>query len=247
MKNEFLRTAVLIGKEGVEKLQSSSVIIFGTGGVGGYAVEALVRSGLGNITLVDNDVISETDINRQIIATTKNIGQFKVDVLKERILEINPDVSVQTYKTFFLPENSSEFDFSKYDYVIDATDTVKAKIEAVVRADALNVPVICAMGAGNKLDASEFEVSDIYKTSVCPLARVMRTELKKRKIKHLKVVYSKEKPLKPDLEIFKEQNETSKKRQIPGSFAPAPAVMGMIIAGEVLKDLILKTDTKINK
>lgn len=237
MKKEFLRTELLIGQDGIQKLQNSSVIIFGIGGVGGYTVEALVRSGLGNITLVDNDTIAETNINRQIIATTKNIGQFKVDVMKERILDINPDTCVETRKTFFLPENSSEFDFSKYDYIIDAIDTVKAKIELVMKANEYNIPIISAMGAGNKLDPSKFEVSDIFKTSVCPLAKVMRTELRKRKIKHLKVVYSKETPIKPQCVGNDEMNG---KKQIPGSFAPAPAVMGLIIAGEVIRDFISK-------
>jgi len=237
MCNKFSRTELLIGKDGIQKLQKSNIIVFGVGGVGGYAIEALVRSGLGKITLVDNDTVSETNINRQIIATSKNTGQFKVDVMKERILDINPDACVETYKTFFLPENSSDFDFSKYDYIVDAIDTVKAKIELVVKANEYKVPIISAMGAGNKLDPSKFEVADIYKTSVCPLAKVMRTELKKRRIKHLKVVYSKEIPVKP-------QNigniEMNRKRQIPGSFAPAPAVMGLIISGEVIRDLISK-------
>jgi len=239
MQNKFSRTELLIGKEGINKLQNSNVAVFGIGGVGGYVVEALVRSGLGKITIVDNDTIDISNINRQIIATTKNIGQFKVDVMKERILDINPEVEVETLKTFFLPENSETFNFSKYNYVVDAIDTVKAKIEIVVKANEFNIPIISAMGAGNKLDASKFEVSDIYKTSVCPLAKVMRIELKKRRIKHLKVVYSKETPIKPACENI-EKNADNKKR-IPGSFAPAPAVMGLIIAGEVVKDLINKT------
>ena len=233
MSNKFARTELLIGKDGIKKLQESNVIVFGIGGVGGYVVEALVRSGLGKIAIVDNDVVAKTNINRQIIATTKNIGQFKVDVMKERISDINPDTLTETYKTFFLPESSNEFDFTKYDYIVDAIDTVKAKIELVMKANEYNIPIISAMGAGNKLDPAKFEVSDIYKTSVCPLAKVMRTELKKRRIKHLKVVYSKETPIKPS-----KNGETSCKRQIPGSFAPAPAVMGLIIAAEVIKDLI---------
>ena len=239
MQNKFSRTELLIGKEGINKLQNSNVAVFGIGGVGGYVVEALVRSGLGKITIVDNDTVDISNINRQIIATTKNIGQFKVDVMKERILDINPEVEVETSKTFFLPENSDTYDFSKYNYIVDAIDTVKAKIELVVKANEFNIPIISAMGAGNKLDASKFEVSDIYKTSVCPLAKVMRTELKKRRIKHLKVVYSKETPIKPACENI-EKNADNKKRT-PGSFAPAPAVMGLIIAGEVVKDLINKT------
>jgi len=239
MQNQFSRTELLIGKDGINKLQNSNVAVFGIGGVGGYVVEALVRSGLGKITIVDNDTVDISNINRQIIATTKNIGQYKVDVMRERILDINPDVEVKTLKTFFLPENSNNFDFSQYDYIVDAIDTVKAKIELVVKSNEYNIPIMSAMGAGNKLDASKFEVSDIYKTSVCPLAKVMRTELKKRRIKHLKVVYSKETPIKPACENI-EKNEDNKKRT-PGSFAPTPAVMGLIIAGEVVKDLINKS------
>ena len=234
MLNQFSRTELLIGKEGVEKLQNSHVAVFGVGGVGGYCAEALVRSGVGAIDLIDNDKVCLTNLNRQIIATHKTIGQDKVDAMKERLLEINPQVKINMFKTFFLPENSSTFDFSKYDYVVDAIDNVKAKIELVVKCNEAGTKIISAMGAGNKLDASKFEVADIYKTSVCPLARVMRTELKKRKIKKLKVVYSKEEPIKPTAQI----DEKSEKRQIPGSFAPCPAVMGLITAGEVVKDLI---------
>ncbi len=234
MINQFSRTEILIGNRALIKLQNSHVAIFGTGGVGGFAVEALARSGIGQIDIIDNDKVSLTNLNRQIIALHSTIGKYKVDVMKERMLDINPDIKVNAYKTFFLPENSSEFDFSKYDYVIDAIDTVKGKIEIAVKANEANVPVISAMGAGNKLNPLEFEVSDIYKTSVCPLARVMRGELKKRGIKNLKVVYSKETPIKPNLTDEKIEN----KRQIPGSFAPLPSVMGLIIASEVIKDLI---------
>ena len=233
MLNQFSRTELLIGEDGVKKLQNSHIALFGVGGVGGFCAEALVRSGIGKIDLIDNDEVCLTNLNRQIIATHKTIGQDKVDAMKERLLEINPELEVNTFKTFFLPDNSREFDFSKYDYVIDAIDTVKAKIELVVKANETGTKIISAMGAGNKLDASKFEVADIYKTSFCPLARVMRTELKKRKIKKLKVVYSKEEPLK----ISDETEEVSQKRQIPASFAPCPAVMGLIIAGEVVKDL----------
>ena len=184
MENQFSRTELLLGKESIEKLKNSHVAVFGVGGVGGYAIEALVRSGIGKITLIDNDKVSLSNVNRQIIATTKTVGLYKVDVMKERILDINPNTEVYTHKVFFLPENSDEFDFSKFDYVIDAIDTVKAKIELVIKSNQANTPIISAMGAGNKLDPSRFEVTDIYKTSVCPLAKIMRTELKKRKIKH---------------------------------------------------------------
>ena len=234
MLNQFSRTELLIGCEAISRLQNSHIAVFGIGGVGGYAVEALVRSGIGEIDIIDNDKVALTNLNRQIIATTSTIGQDKVDVMKKRLLDINPKLKINTYKTFFMPENSSEFNFSKYDYVIDAIDTVKAKIELVVKCNETNTPIISAMGAGNKLDATKFEVADIYKTSVCPLARIMRTELKKRRIKHLKVVYSKEPPIKP----LATTEKAPEKKQIPGSFAPAVAVAGLIIAGEVIKDLI---------
>ena len=236
MLNKFSRCEILIGKEALQKLQKSRVAVFGVGGVGGYVVESLIRSGLGAIDLIDNDKVSITNINRQIIATTKTLGEYKVDIMKDRILEINPDVKVETYKTFFLPENSFEFDFKKYDYVVDAIDTVKGKIELVVKANNDNIPIISAMGAGNKLDPSKFEIADIYKTSVCPLARVMRVELKKRKIKSLKVCYSKENPIKPEPSL----EATDKKRQIAGSVAFCPSVMGLIISSEVIKDIISK-------
>ncbi len=233
MLNQFSRSEMLLGSEGIKKLQNSRVIVFGIGGVGGYVVEALSRTGLGAIDIVDNDNVAVTNINRQIIATMKTLDKYKVDVMKDRMLEINPDIKVNVYKTFYMPENSNEFDFSKYDYVIDAIDTVKSKIELVIKANEAKTPIISAMGAGNKLNPLSFEVADIYKTSVCPLAKVMRTELKKRNIKNLKVVYSKETPIKPS-----ETNEITKKRQTPGSIITMPAVMGLIIANEVIKDLI---------
>ena len=234
MSEIFQRTELLINPEGLNRLRDCHVALFGVGGVGGYCAEALVRSGIGEIDIVDNDKVALSNINRQIIATTKTVGRYKVDVMKERLLEINPDVKVNVFKTFFLPENSGDFDFSIYDYVADAIDTVKAKIELVLKCNENTVPIISAMGAGNKLDASKFKVSDIYKTSVCPLAKVMRTELKKRGIKKLKVVYSEEIPIKTN--IFGDNG-----KQIPGSFAPAPGTVGLIMAGEMIKDLINPT------
>lgn len=233
MLNQFSRTELILGDIAMEKLKKSRVAIFGIGGVGGYVCEALARSGVGNFVLVDNDTVSLTNINRQIIATIETIGKYKCDVMKERILSINPDCEVETHNCFFLPENQDEFDFSKYDYVIDAVDTVTAKLAIVVKAKENNVPVISAMGAGNKLNPTMLEVSDIFKTSVDPLAKVMRIELKKRRIKNLKVVYSKEKPIKTSAE----SEEQSQKRSIPGSTAFVPTTMGLIIASEVIKDL----------
>ena len=234
MINQFSRTELLLGKSAMIKLAKSRVAVFGVGGVGGYAVEALVRSGIGEIDLVDNDVVSLTNLNRQIYALHSSIGKYKVEVAKERILDINPDVKVNIYNTFYSPDTSDKFDFSKYDYVIDAIDTVSGKIELVVQCNNFGVPLISSMGAGNKLNPADFEVSDIYKTSVCPLARVMRYELKKRNIKHLKVVYSKEPPIKP----LQSSELPPKGKQIPGSAAFVPSVAGLIIAGEVIKDLI---------
>lgn len=249
MLNQFSRTELIFGKEAMEKLASSRVAVFGIGGVGGYTVEALARSGVGAIDIIDDDKICLTNINRQIYATRKTVGKYKVDVAAERIAEINPDCKVTAFKTFFLPETSGEFDFTKYDYVVDAIDTVTGKIAIIEKAKESNVPVISAMGAGNKLDPTAFEVADIKNTSVCPLARVMRRELKNRGIEHLKVVYSKEKPIKPN-----ESDEIScrnhcicppgterkctARRDIPGSTAFVPSVVGLIIAGEVIKDLI---------
>ena len=249
MLNKFSRTELLLGHDAMGKLANSRVAVFGIGGVGGYAVEALVRSGVGIIDIIDDDKICITNINRQIYATTKTVGKYKVDVARERILDINPDIVVNTYKTFFTPETSHEFDFQDYDYVIDAIDTVSGKLELVMKANESGTPIICSMGAGNKINPAMFEVSDIYQTSVCPLARVMRQELKKRKIKSLKVVYSKEKPIIPsdDMEISCKKHcvcppgtvrKCTKRHQIPGSNAFVPSVVGLIIAGEVIKDLI---------
>lgn len=249
MLNQFSRTRLLLGKDAMEKLAHSRVAVFGIGGVGGYTVEALVRSGIGGIDLIDDDKVCLTNINRQIYATRKTIGQYKVDVAAERIAEINPEVVVHTYKTFFTPETAGEFDFSAYDYVVDAIDTVTGKIELVMQAEKAGVPIICSMGAGNKLNPAAFEVADIYKTSVCPLAKVMRHEMKKRGIKHLKVVYSKEKPIKPedDLSISCKTGcvcppgtvrKCTARRQVPGSTAFVPSVVGLIIAGEIVTDLV---------
>ena len=231
---KFDRTALLIGKDGLEKLKNSKIIVFGVGGVGGYAVEGLTRSGVGNITIVDDDVVSVTNINRQIIATVDTVGKDKVEVIKDRILSINPDCKVTAIKAFYSPENSSDFDFSAYDYVIDAIDTVTGKIDLCVKAENSNTPIISSMGAGNKLDPTAFEVTDIYKTSVCPLAKVMRRELKARNVKKLKVVYSKEEPIKP----LETDAQTDGKKRIPASISFVPSVVGLIIAGEVVKDLI---------
>ena len=230
--NQFSRTELLLGSEGMEKLKNSRVAVFGIGGVGGHAAEALARSGVGALDLIDSDVISLTNINRQIIATLDKVGQYKTDVMKERIALINPEAEVTAHRKFFLPENSEEFDFTRYDYVIDAVDTVSAKIELVMKAGAAGTPIICSMGAGNKLDPAAFEVADLYATSVCPLARVMRTELRKRGVKKLKVVYSKEPPITP-----LPSDEECGKRTVPGSAAFVPSVAGLIIAGEVIKDL----------
>ena len=243
MLNQFSRTELLIGKDGLEKLSKAHVAIFGIGGVGGYAVEALIRSGIGEVDLIDNDTVSLTNLNRQIYATRKTIGQYKVDVAEERILDINPDVKVNKYKIFFTPQTANEIDFSKFDYVIDAIDTVVGKLEIIERAKKAGVPVISSMGAGNKMHPELFEVADISKTSVCPLAKVIRQELKKRKIKKVKVVYSKEIPIKPDKNtetyiLETEMNTSSRSRHIPGSNAFVPSVAGLIIAGEVIKDLI---------
>ena len=247
--DQFARTQLLLGKKAMEKLKNSRVAVFGVGGVGGYSVEALARSGVGAIDIIDDDKVCLTNINRQIIADTKSIGKYKVDVAKERILSINPKCKVTTYRCFYLPENSSEFDFSNFDYVIDAVDTVTAKINLVMQANESNVKIISSMGAGNKLDPTAFMVSDIYKTSVCPLAKVMRRELKKRNIKKLKVVYSKEEALVPEKDESIScsshcvcppgtERKCTDRRAIPGSVAFVPSVVGLIIAGEVIKDLI---------
>lgn len=223
MSDIFLRTEMLIGKEKLEKLNKSHVAVFGIGGVGGYVCEALARAGVGHIDIIDNDAVSESNVNRQIIATTKTVGKLKVDVMKARLLEINPEIEVNSFDILYLPETSQQFDFSKYDYVVDAVDNVTAKIELVLRASQTKTPIISSMGTGNKLDPTKFEVSDIYKTEVCPLAKVMRYELKKRGVKKLKVVYSKEKPII--------------KSRTPASISFVPSCAGLIIASEVVKDI----------
>ena len=243
MLNQFSRTEILLGKSAMERLSKSRVAVFGIGGVGGYVCEALARSGVGALDLIDDDKVCLTNINRQIIATTKTVGEYKTDVMQARILDINPEAEVHTYKCFFLPENASDFPFDKYDYVVDAIDTVTAKIELVMQCRKAGVPIISSMGAGNKLDPTIFRVADIYKTSVDPLAKVMRRELKKRGVKKLKVVYSEEEPIIPleDMTESKADCESerpdSRRRSIPGSTAFVPSVAGLIIAGEVIKDL----------
>lgn len=258
--NQFSRTELLLGKEAMEILADSRVAVFGIGGVGGFTVEALVRSGVGAIDIIDNDKVCLTNLNRQLIATQKTIGRYKTEVMKERILEINPEAAVYEHPCFFLPENKDDFDFTKYSYVVDAVDTVTAKIALVMEAQKAGVPVISSMGAGNKLDPAAFEVADIYETSVCPLAKVMRRELKKRGVKGLKVVYSREMPISPlappakdsralmtgtsaasgDLqtkETAEKEFKSASRRSTPGSVAFVPSVAGLIIAGEVIKDL----------
>lgn len=233
MEEQFSRTELLIGKEGIQKLQKAKVAIFGIGGVGSYVVEGLVRAGVGNFILVDNDEVSISNLNRQMIATTKTIGRSKVEVAKTRILEINPKANVEIYQEFFMPDSKEILD-NTVSYIVDAVDTVTAKIELVLRANKLKLPIIASMGTGNKLDATKFEVTDIYKTSVCPLAKVMRKELKARNIKHLKVVYSKEEPIKIN------NMNIENKRQVPGSISFVPSVAGLIIAGEVVKDILFQ-------
>ena len=259
MLNAFSRTELLLGSDGMEALRRARVAVFGIGGVGGYAVEALARSGVGTFDLIDSDTVSLTNLTRQIIATTRTIGQYKVDAAKERILEINPDAVVNTHKVFYTPDTAHTFDFAQFDYIIDAIDSVTGKLELAVQAKHAGTPIISSMGAGNKMDPTAFRVSDITETSVCPLARVMRKELKKRGIQHLKVVYSAEKPLTPnaDAATIQEQermqresealsaadstDETApvpaKKRALPGSNAFVPSVVGLIIAGEVIREL----------
>lgn len=248
MLNQFSRTQLLLGEEAMEKLKNSRVAVFGIGGVGGYVCEALVRSGVGAFDLIDDDKVCLTNLNRQIIATRKTVGKYKADVMKERMLEINPDVDVTVHKCFFLPENADEFPFEKYDYVVDAVDTVTAKLEIIMQAKKKQIPVISCMGAGNKLDASAFRVADIHKTKMCPLAKVMRRELRKRGVKKLKVVYSEEKPTRPleDMSISCRshcicppgaKHKCTERRDIPGSVAFVPSAAGLILAGEVVKDL----------
>ena len=248
MLTQFSRTELLLGKEAMERLAQSRVAVFGVGGVGSYVVEALVRSGVGAFDLIDDDKVCLTNLNRQIIATRKTVGKYKTEVMKERMLEINPNVDVRIHNCFFLPENADEFPFDEYDYIIDAVDTVTAKISIIMKANELGIPVISSMGAGNKLDPTAFRVAAIYKTRVCPLAKVMRRELKKRGVKKLKVVYSEEQPTRPieDMSISCRTNcicppgaehKCTERRDIPGSVAFVPSVVGLIIAGEVIKDI----------
>lgn len=247
MLHSFSRTELLLGKEAMEKLYQSKVAIFGIGGVGSFVVEGLVRSGVGKFILIDDDSVCLTNINRQLHATRKTVGKPKVEVMKQRILEINPKAEVITHQTFFLPETSDEIIEDDCDYIVDAIDTVTGKIELVLQAKKRNIPIISCLGAGNKLDPTKFEVDDIYNTSICPLAKVMRKELKKRNVDSLKVVYSKEPPIKPREEVTtcregcictKKDRTCLEKRQIPGSISFVPSVAGLIIAGEVIKDLI---------
>ena len=248
MLNQFSRTQLLLGQEVMERLYNKRIAVFGIGGVGGYVCEALVRSGIGAFDLIDDDKVCLTNLNRQIIATRKTVGKFKVEVMRDRMLEINPDAKINIHRCFFLPENADEFPFREYDYVVDAVDTVTAKIELILRTQKENIPIISAMGAGNKLDAGRLKVADIYDTRVCPLARVMRRELKKRNVKSLNVVYSDEQPLRPfeDMSISCRSNcicppgaqhKCTDRRDIPGSTAFVPAVAGLLIAGEIIKDL----------
>ena len=249
MLTQFSRTELLFGKEAMDKLAGSKVAVFGIGGVGGYVCEALVRSGVGAFDLIDDDKVCLTNLNRQIIATRSTVGKYKTDVMRDRMLDINPNVEVEVHKCFFLPENADDFPWDSYDYVVDAVDTVTAKIALVMKCKEKNIPIISSMGAGNKLDGSQFKVADIYKTKVCPLAKVMRRELKKRGVKKFKVVYSEEIPTRPieDMAISCRNNcicppgaehKCTERRDIPGSVAFVPSVAGLIIAGEVAKDLI---------
>ena len=247
MLNQFSRTQLIFGPEAMKRIAASRVAVFGVGGVGGYAVEALVRSGIGALDLIDDDRVCLTNLNRQLHATRKTVGRYKVDAAEERILEINPDCSVRTYKTFYMPDTRDQFDFTQYDYVIDAIDTVTGKLALVEQAQKVNTPIISSMGAGNKTDPTAFRVADIYQTSVCPLARVMRSECRKRGIRHLKVVYSTEQPQRPleDPAISCRSHcicppgtrKCTVRRDIPGSTAFVPSVAGLIIAGEVIRDL----------
>ena len=235
MNEQFLRTAMLLGEDAVKRLQNARVAVFGIGGVGGYTVEALARSGIGQLDLIDSDTVSVSNINRQILATHSTVGMSKVEAAKARVLDINPECCVRTHQVFYTPETAHLFDFSEYDYIVDAIDTVTGKLALVQRAVEANTPIICCMGTGNKLDASAFQVADISKTSMCPLARIMRKELSKRGIKHLKVVYSQEEALSPT--GWEEEAAALGKRQIPGSVAFVPGAAGLILAGEVIKDL----------
>lgn len=248
MLNQFSRTQLLYGEEAIKKLSESRVAVFGIGGVGGYVCEALVRSGVGHFDLIDDDKVCLTNLNRQILATRKTVGKYKAEVMAERMKDINPDVDIRIHKCFFLPENANDFQFDEYDYVVDAVDTVTAKLELIMRSKSLEVPIISAMGAGNKIDAGRLKIADIYDTQVCPLARVMRHELRKRGVKKLKVVYSDEQPIRPieDMSIScrthcicppGSQHKCTERRDIPGSTAFVPAVAGLLIAGEIVNDL----------
>ena len=246
MQDQYSRTQLLLGAEAMEKLHRARVAVFGIGGVGGYTVEALARSGVGALDLIDDDKVCLTNLNRQIIATRSTVGQYKVDVAEQRIHDIDPNIKVTTHRCFFGPETQDDFDFTQYDYVVDAIDTVTGKLALVMKCKEVGTPIICSMGAGNKMDPTRFEVTDIYKTSVCPLAKVMRTECRKRKIKHLKVVYSKEPALTPmadgaaqgDTCPADAQRKGTPRRTVPGSNAFVPSVAGLIIGGEVVKDLV---------
>lgn len=253
MLNQFSRSQLLLGESNMKKLSEARVAIFGIGGVGGYVAEALARTGVGSFVLIDDDKVCLTNINRQIIATRKTVGQYKTDVMRDRILDINPDAEIEVRKCFFLPETAHEFDFTQYSYEVDAVDTVTAKLEIIMQATQNNVPVISCMGAGNKLDPTQFQVTDLYKTTMCPLAKVMRRECKKRGIQKLKVVYSPEKPTRPveDMSISCRTNcicppgakhKCTERRDIPGSVAFVPSVAGLIAAGEVIKDLTIRND-----
>ena len=246
MQDQYSRTQLLLGAEAMEKLHHARVAVFGIGGVGGYTVEALARSGVGALDLIDDDKVCLTNLNRQIIATRSTVGQYKVDVAEQRIHDIDPNIKVTTHRCFFGPETQDDFDFTQYDYVVDAIDTVTGKLALVMKCKEAGTPIICSMGAGNKMDPTRFEVTDIYKTSVCPLAKVMRTECRKRKIKHLKVVYSKEPAMTPmadgaaqgDTCPADAQRKGTPRRTVPGSNAFVPSVAGLIIGGEVIKDLV---------
>ena len=255
MLNQFSRTELLLGPEAMESLSKKRVAVFGIGGVGGYVCEALVRSGIGAFDLIDDDKVCLTNLNRQIIATRKTVGKYKVDVMMERMLEINPNADITVHKCFFLTENADDFPFKEYDYIVDAVDTVTAKLELIMRAQKEGIPIISAMGAGNKLDAGRLKIADIYDTKICPLARVMRRELKKRGVKKLKVVYSDDEPKRPieDMSISCRthcicppgaQHKCTERRDIPGSTAFVPAVAGLLIAGEIVKDLTIQSNSK---
>lgn len=237
MLDQFSRTELLLGREGMERLARAHVAVFGLGGVGGYAVEALARSGVGTLDLTDSDQLSLTNLNRQILATRRTLGQYKADAARKRVLEINPAAAVNARRVFYGPDTAEAFDFAQYDYVVDAIDTVTGKLALIQAAQAAGTRIISCMGAGNKLDPSAFRVADIYETSVCPLARVMRKELKRRGVRHLKVVYSQEAPRNPEGILYQESLEGETRRQVPGSCAFVPAAAGLILAGEVVRDL----------